>query len=113
METPANLIESLFERFETYSKTTFELTKLKLLEKAISIATSLLSRMIVISMISMFALTISIGIALMLGEFLGKTYYGFFIVAAFYLVVGLVMHFFLPKWIKKPVSRFIIEQAIK
>lgn len=113
METPASLIESLYERVETYGKTTFELSKLKLLETTTVVVTSMLSRISVIIMISLFVLVMNIGIAMMLGEFLGKSYYGFFIVAGFYLLAGIVFHFFLYKWIKKPVSELIIKQALK
>ena len=113
METPANLIESLFERVEAYGKTTFELSKLKLLETSAIIAGSLVSRLSVILVISLFTLVLSIGIALWLGEELGKSYYGFFIVAAFDLLLAIILHFFLLKWIKKPISELIIKQALQ
>ena len=113
METPASLIESLYERAEEYIKTTFELSKLKALETTTSIATSLIAKLTVILMIALFALVMNMGIALWLGEMLGKSYYGFFIVAVFYLIAGIVLHFFLHKWIKKPLSDLIINQALK
>jgi len=113
METPVTSIEALYERVETYIKTTVELSKLKLLELTTNIATSLLARVGVIIMISLFALLLTIGLALFLGELLGKSYYGFFIVAAIYLIIGIVFHFFLQKWIRKPVSDLIIKQALK
>jgi hypothetical protein len=40
METPASSIESLYERVEAYSKTTYELSKLKLLETTTKIVTA-------------------------------------------------------------------------
>jgi hypothetical protein len=73
----------------------------------------LVPRLSVIIMISLFALVLNIGIALLLGELLGKSYYGFFIVAGFYLVAGIILHFFLHKWIKKPISDLIIKQALQ
>lgn len=113
METTAGVIESLFEKAETYAKTTYELSKLKSLETSTRVATSLISRLSVIIMFSLFALVLNIGVALLLGELLGKSYYGFFIVAAFYLVAGIVFHLFLLKWIKKPLSDLIITQALQ
>ena len=113
METPATSIESLFERLQEYSKTTYELSKLKLLETTINIVNLLVPRLSVIIMISLFALVLNIGIALLLGELLGKSYYGFFIVAGFYLAAGIILHLFLHKWIKKPISDLIIKQALK
>jgi len=113
METPVNLIESLFERVEAYSKTSYELSKLKLLETTILVVSAFLPRVSVIIMITLFALVLNIGVALFLGELLGKSYYGFFVVAAFYLLAGLILHLFLYKWIKKPVSNLIIKQALQ
>ena len=113
METPASIVETLFEQVETYSKKTFELSKLKSVETTTIVAASLLTKMGVIVMISLFVLVLNIGIALLLGELLGKMYYGFFIVAAFYLLAGVVLHFFLDGWIKRPVSNYIIRQMLQ
>jgi hypothetical protein len=113
METPASLIESVIERAEAYAKTTYELSKLKSLQTTINVVNALIPRLTVILMLSLFALVLNIGIALLLGEMLGKSFYGFFIVAGFYLVAGIILHFFLAKWIKKPVSDLIIKQALQ
>jgi hypothetical protein len=113
METQISSIEALYERVEAFGKTTFELSKLKLLQTTINMVNALVPRLTVIIMISLFALVFNIGIALWLGELLGRSYYGFFIVAAFYLVAGIVLHFFLHKWIKKPISDLIIKQALQ
>lgn len=113
METPARSIEELIERAETYTKTTIELSKLKLLETTNTVITSLIPRLIVFIMALVFAIVLTIGIALYLGELLGKSYWGFFIVSAFYLVATIVLHFFLHKWIKKPLSNFFIKQVLQ
>ena len=113
METTVSLVETLFEKAEAYSKTTYELSKLKSLETTTIVVTSLIARVSVIIMISLFVLLLTIGIALLLGDILGKSYYGFFIVGAFYLVSGIILHFFLLKWIKKPFSELIITQALQ
>lgn len=113
METTANSIESLFEKAEAYGKTTFELSKLKLLETTNIVVTSLIARLGVIIMIAMFSFVLSIAISLWLGDLLGKAYYGFFIVAGFYLIAGIVLYFFLHSWVKKPISELIIKQALQ
>jgi membrane-bound ClpP family serine protease len=113
METPSSSIESLFERVEAYGKTTIELTKLKALETTTVVATSMVSRLIVFMMIAFFVLVLSIGVALFLGDLLEKSYYGFFIVAAFYLILGLILHYNLSKWINKPIGNFFISQFLQ
>jgi len=103
----------LFEKAETFGKTTYELSKLKALETTTVVASSIVARLSVVLMLSIFTLVFNIGVALYLGDLLGKSYYGFFIVAAFYLIAGIVLHFFLHKWIKKPLADLIISQALQ
>jgi len=113
METHVDLRDAIFEGVETYTKTTFELFKLKAVETGIRMATSLVSSMTVLAVIGLFVLILNIGIAFALGELLGKVYYGFFIVAAFYLVLGIVFHYFLRKWLQRPVSKLIIVYVLQ
>ena len=113
IEKSESSIESLFERTAAFGNTTLELTKLRVLETTTRVVTSLVTRISVILMLSMFLLIVNIGIALYLGEVLGKTYYGFFIVAVFYLVLGFVFYSFLHQWIKKPLSELIIKQSLQ
>jgi hypothetical protein len=112
MEAPASVIETLIERVEAYGQTTFELTKLKAMDTTATVLTSLVTRMAVIAMFSLFVLLLNIGIALWLGEWLGKFYYGFFVVALFYLIAGIIFHFSLSKWIKKPIGDLMISQTL-
>ena len=113
METPSSIIEALVGRAEQYGNTSYELSKLKSLETTTIIASTLLSRLGVVVMLSLFALFLNIGIALMLGEALEKPYYGFLIVAGFYLIAGIVFHFFLYGWIKRPLSNLIITEVLQ
>jgi hypothetical protein len=105
-----NVIESLFESAETYAKTTIEITKLKALETTTVIVTSLMSKLIVLILFLLFFLVLNTGIAFLIGDLVGKVCYGFFIVAAFYLVAGIIAHFFLFKWLSRPIGDFIISQ---
>lgn len=113
MENQAVLIETLFEKAEAFGKTTYQLFKLKSMEVTINVVTTLLSRLVVFLVFSLFMLVLNLGIALWLGKLLGEYYFGFFIVSAFYLIVGVLLYFFLHKWIKKPIADLIISQALK
>ena len=113
METPVTLVETMFEKVEAYAKTTIELTKLRAVETSAKVVTSFVSRVSVIVMFSLFALVLTVGVAFFLGDLLGKMYYGFFIVAAFYLLAGILLHFYMHKWIKKPLSEMIIKQVLE
>ncbi len=113
MEAPNGSVELLFESLETYSKTTFELAKLKALESFSKGIAALFAKVGVVMLLLLFVVLLSIGVAMMLGDLLGKAYYGFFIVAGFYLVVGLLFHFFLYHWIKGPIAHTLINQVFQ
>ena len=74
-------IEALFEKAEDYSKTTLELFKLNAIDKTAEIVSSLAVRLAILLAVVLFVLVLNIGVALWIGELLGKTYYGFFVVA--------------------------------
>ena len=113
METRSELFESLFEKIKALGLTTYELSKLRALDTFTVVMSSLVSRLIVILVFSMFVLILNIGMSLYLGEIFGKIYFGFFVVAVFDLVVGIVLHFYLHKWIRKPLSDSIISEVLQ
>jgi hypothetical protein len=107
MTTP---IETLFEKAEDYSKTSLELFKLNAIDKAADVFSSLAVRFAILMVAVLFTLVINIGVAMWLGELLGKPYFGFFVVATFYAVAMAILYFFRHAWIKTPVSNSIITQ---
>jgi hypothetical protein len=113
MEDNAKLIESLLERATEYGKTTYELVKLKALDKTSEVVSSFIPHSVVFVLIAVFMLFSNLGLAFWLGEILGKTFYGFLVVAAFYGLIGIVIHFFMHKWLKKRVFNYIIKRMLK
>lgn len=112
METNAKIIEELLEKVTEYGKTSFELVKLKALDKTSDVVSSIVPHSFVIIIFSAFLLFTSLGASIWLGEILGKAYFGFFVVAAFYGIVGLILHFFLHTCLKKKISNSIIKQIL-
>jgi hypothetical protein len=109
MEPKTNILEPLFERTEAYAKTSLELIKLKALDKTAEVTSNLISRSLFVIVISFFAFTLNIAIALWLGDMLGKAYYGFLIVSACYALVGIILLIVHP-FIKTRASNAIIRQ---
>lgn len=93
MENTSNQIEPLFEKIEEYGKTTFELYKLKAISKTTEVVSTFVYRGAVALVLSMCLVLVSIGLALWLGEVLGKPYLGFFGVATLYCLLGGVLYF--------------------
>jgi hypothetical protein len=113
MEENANLLETLLERASEYGKTSIELARLKALDKTTEIVSSVIPLSVVILLVASSLLFLNLGLAFWLGEVLGKIYYGFFIVAAFYVLAGIFIHFFLHKWIKRLVGDYFIKRVLK
>jgi len=104
-------IEPLFERVEEYGKTSFELIKLRAIDKGTDVASTFISRGILVPVFLMVVALVNIGVALWLGDILDKMYYGFFCVALVYIIIGSALCF-LRKRIKKRISDLIIFQIL-
>lgn len=113
MEDKEKLMESLLEKATDYGKTSLELLKLKALDKTSDVASSFVPHSFVFLMIASFMFFINLGIAYWLGEILGRTWSGFFIVAGFYGLIGIIVHFFFHKRIKNAICTYIIQQISK
>lgn len=113
MDEQSGLIESLIEKGEQYGKTTLELLKLKTLDKSADVVSNLVSWLIVFIFAVLFFLILNIGVALWVGELLGKSYYGFFVVSGFYALLALFFGIFRKQLIKNPVNNSIIEQVLE
>ena len=112
MENQSTPVESLIDRVKSYVETRIDLLRLKAIDKSSSFLSLLLS-MIVVILISFMAITMfSIGIAILLGDLLGKSFYGFFIVAVFYIITGLVLYFMREKWLKSPIANSMIKNLL-
>jgi len=113
MEDNKKLIESLLAQAVDYGKTSYELVKLKAVNKTSDVGSSFIPIFIVLLILAFVFFFLNTGLALWIGEFTGRAFLGFILVGAFYLVSGLLMYVFLHRWLKKTVRNYIIEQLLK
>jgi hypothetical protein len=113
METPSQNIESLFANAGEYLETKAELWKLKMVDKTSSAVSSIVEKVVLFFLGLMFFILLNIALALLIGYWLGHSFWGFFIMAAFYAVAGLLIHSMRDKLIKTPVANSIIQKFIK
>jgi hypothetical protein len=112
MEDNAKQIESLAESTAEYIKTSYELARLKAIDKISDTISSLIPHTVVFFIIAIFLLFCNLGIVFWLSEIFGEIYLGFFIVAAFYGLLGIVM-LFVFKWFKGNIYNKIIKHLLK
>jgi hypothetical protein len=113
IEENKNVLYSLVDRSIDYGKTTFELEKHKAVDKISEVVSSVVPHTFVLTLFSSFLLFLNLGLALWVGEMLGKVFYGFFVVAAFYIITGIGVHFLLHKSMKKAIRNYVINQLLK
>lgn len=113
MEDNAKLIESLLERATEYGKASFELIKLKALDKSSEAFSSFVPQAVVVFFILVFMLFLNLGLSLWIGEILGRTFYGFFVVAAFYGIAGIIFHLFIRDKLKRNIANYFIKHVLK
>ncbi len=112
MENQSTPVESLFDRVKSYVETRIDLLRLKAIDKSSSFLSLLISMIVVILVGFISIMMLSVGIALLLGDWLGKAYYGFFIVAVLYIITGLVLYSSREKWLKAPIANSMIKKLM-
>ncbi len=112
MENQSTPVESLIDRVKSYVETRIDLLRLKAIDKSSSFLSFFISLIVVILISFISVILLSVGIALLLGDLLGKLYYGFFIVAGFYLITGLVLYSLREKWLKAPIADSMIKKLM-
>ncbi len=113
MQEKMELIESLLDRVKEYSKTSFELVKLKTFDKTSDVLSSLVQVLLICVFIVMFLLFLNLGIAFWLGKILGNDFWGFFIIGAFYGVIGFIIRVFMYKRLKRLIRDYTIKLMLK
>ena len=113
MEERATILESLVEHAGQYTKSSIELLKLKALEKTANTLSFLVSKLVLLIAISCIIMLVNIGAALWIGKLIGNSYYGFFIVAAFYSIVVIIFSAYNKQLLRNPLCNYIISNIRK
>jgi hypothetical protein len=111
--TPKDELHHLFEKAEEYFKTRKDLLQLKLVSKSSDIISSVIAKVITVVFLIFFFIILNIGLGLLIGDWLGESYYGFFALAGLYLILGLIINSVGEKMIKRPVANNLIKKFIK
>jgi hypothetical protein len=111
MQLNSSFIEPLLERIAQFGQLNIDLFKLKTLDKVTALISSIIARLFLWSMVSFFAICLSIAAALWLGDILGKNYYGFFIVSGFYATLAIFVWLYQSS-IKLRLSNWIVSKIL-
>jgi Protein of unknown function (DUF1469). len=113
MEDKTLQVESLIEKTQQLGMTNLELLKLKGVDKASEAISSIASIWAVVVPVVFSFILLSIGLAIWIGDAMGKTYLGFLMVGAFFALVAVTIFICRMRWIKRPLRNLIIRQLLK
>jgi hypothetical protein len=109
MEEEKSHIDQLTGHVKEYVETRIDLVKLEAAERVSSAASSIVLY-IAFSIVGIFALAfISAGGAWLIAHYTANAAIGFFSVAGFYIVVGLIIYWQKDNWIKTPIINGVIK----
>jgi hypothetical protein len=104
------LIESLINKSHEYVETRLDLFKLKLLDKSSQVASTVASGIALFVIGFNFFIFFNIGLALLIGDLVGKSYWGFFILAVFYALIGFIFYKNRDRLFKTPILGMFLKK---
>lgn len=113
MEKAYAKIEELTDTVKEYINTRVESVKLTVAEKTSIVIANVVAGMAVAVVFLFFIIFAGTALAFGLGEWIGKTWAGFLIVASLYLLVGIVVWTAREKIIRLPIMNALIKQLFR
>ena len=111
MDNQSHAFLNMIEKAGDYFETKIQLIKLKSVNKSSDVLSSAIAALAVALILVIGIVLLSIGLALWIGKLTGESYYGFFIVAAIYLLAALISNV-VKKTIKKSISASLIDGVL-
>jgi hypothetical protein len=106
-------VKELIDKTVEYAETNIHLMKMKVVNKGSSITSAFLAYLIIAVFVLVLILMLTIGAALWIGNRLGASHYGFFIMAGVYLILILVLYKVRGKWLKMPIANSLLQSLYK
>lgn len=113
MQDQSSDIDILLSDAGDFIETRTTLWKYKGIESLADVSGELVAGLAMIVFVSFVVIIFSIGLALLIGSWLGKSYYGFFIISGFYAIVALIIYARRGSWLKEPFSNMLIRKILK
>jgi hypothetical protein len=96
-----------------YLETRTTLWKLKAIESLSDVSGELVSGLALMGIVALVVLIFSTGLALLIGHWIGRSFYGFFIMGGVYSILGLIFYACRNRWLKEPFSNMLIRKILK
>jgi len=113
MKEDPTIVDTLFERVKEFGISYIELLKLRAIDFASEVVSSIIPDILFICFVLVVLLFLNLGLAFWLGDITGRLYIGFLMVSGFYLLLGLVLKLFMRSWFKKQVENYFVRHIFR
>jgi hypothetical protein len=103
------LTDHFLTKVENFSKTSFELMKLKAINKVADSSANIINYFVVIFILSLIFISLNMGLSLFLNQIYKNNYSGFFMVAGINVII-LILYYLLYPFFKNKFKNSIIEK---
>ena len=110
MEKVFSKVEELADNAKEYINTRIESIKLNAAEKSSVIIANGVAKVVTAIFFLFFLGLASIALSFLVGEWIGRLWAGFLVVAGFYLLIGVIIWFARERLIRVPVMNALIHQ---
>lgn len=112
MENENTKVEELFYKLKDYGENTITLLKLKAINKVLKFSSTVIVSVFSLVLLFLILICISIGLSLLIGQWLGHVYWGFFIMALVYIIIWLILFLSKKKILDEPIKNKLIKELI-
>ncbi len=112
-ENQPSALSNIFENAGNYVESKVDLLKLKAVKKMSDVTSSLVTKLTMVLLIIFVFFLVNIGLAMWVGDMMEKMYYGFFIVAGAYILIGLILYALRRQIFKTPLHNRLIKMMLK
>lgn len=113
IDSLTNPIDTLIGNSKDYVETRLNLFKLKAVDKSSDLASAIISFIPLVLIFTIVFILLNIGIALLIGDWVGRASWGFLILTGVYIIIALVLFKQRTKWIKIPFANMLIRKFLK
>ncbi len=106
-------IKELADTLKKYTDSSIQLMKLNAAERGSDIIANILAKISVVMILLFFLVFVSIVFSFVLGEWMGKKWAGFLVVAVCYFLAGIIIWAAGGRLIRIPIMNALIQQLFK
>lgn len=113
MEKTFEKAEELASSVKEYLDVRLDAVKMNVAEKTSAVIANVLAGIAVALVFFLFMVMVSVALAYILGDWMGKTWAGFLAVAGLYMLLGMIVWMARVKLIRLPIMNALIKQMFK